>query len=89
MIERPSINEIEGLIARVERTRDTWRGNEGYARSLDIELHALRLLLCITRIEQEETDIAASLGAKHDRTDTDTTRVAASNHSSGGDRTPS
>lgn len=61
MIERPGINEIEGLIAHVERTRDSWLGSAAYARKMDIELHALHLLLCITRIEQEETDIAASL----------------------------
>ena len=61
MIERPTMSEIEGLIARVERTYSTWSGNPGYARGLEIELHALRLLLLVTRIENEEISIASSL----------------------------
>jgi hypothetical protein len=46
MIEPPpSVEEVEALIARIERIQVSWRGNVGYARSLDIELRALRLLL--------------------------------------------
>jgi len=66
MIERPTVNEIEGLIARVERTHDTWLGNPGYARGLEIELHALRLLLLVTRIENEEISIAEKLSGGAD-----------------------
>ena len=66
MIERPTMSEIEGLIARVERTHSTWLGNPGYARGLEIELHALRLLLLVTRIENEEISIARSLHGGED-----------------------
>jgi hypothetical protein len=62
MIERPTRIEIENVITRIQHTRDTWRGNPGYARFLDIELHALRLLLVTTRIMDEEADIVATLG---------------------------
>jgi hypothetical protein len=40
----PTVEEVDALIARIERIRATWSGNAGYARSLDIELWALRLL---------------------------------------------
>jgi hypothetical protein len=61
MIERPTISEIELRIATTQASRETWRSNPGYARNLDIDLHALRLLLIVTRIENEETNVAASL----------------------------
>lgn len=62
MIEKPTRLEIENLIARIETIREKWRGHPGYGRTLDVELHALRLLLLVTRIIEEETDIAATLG---------------------------
>lgn len=34
--------EIEAAIERICAYRATWKGNPGYARSLDVELHALR-----------------------------------------------
>jgi hypothetical protein len=61
MIERPSISEIENRIATIQASRDKWHSDPGYARNLDIELHALKLLLIVTRIENEETNVAASL----------------------------
>jgi hypothetical protein len=61
MIERPSISEIENIVAITQKQRDTWTANPGYARKLDIELHALRLLLIVTRIENEETNVGPSL----------------------------
>lgn len=60
MIERPTINEIQHIIAITQNQRDTWTANPGYARKLDVELHALKLLLMVTRIENEETNIAAA-----------------------------
>ncbi|MCA1452884.1 hypothetical protein I6F35_06565 [Bradyrhizobium sp. BRP22] len=62
MIERPTSREIENLIHRTQSIREKWMGNPGYARCLDIELHALRLLLFTTRITEEETNIVATLG---------------------------
>ena len=62
MIERPTISEIENRIATTQAIRDKWHSNPGYARNLDIDLHALKLLLIVTRIENEETNIAAALG---------------------------
>jgi hypothetical protein len=62
MIERPTTLEIENIITRIENIRAKWHGNPGYARSLDIELHALKLLLFTTRIIEEEAHIAATLG---------------------------
>jgi len=62
MTEKPTSREIENLIHLTQSIRDKWAGNPGYARCLDIELHALRLLLFLTMIVEEETNIAASLG---------------------------
>ncbi|MET4017772.1 hypothetical protein BSZ19_04835 [Bradyrhizobium japonicum] len=62
MINKPTSREIEDVIYHIQATRDRWQGNAGYARCLDIELHALRLLLFTTRIVEEEVDIAAHLG---------------------------
>jgi hypothetical protein len=59
--EKPTRQEIETLIARIQKTRDTWLGNAPYRRCLDIELHALRLLLVLTRIADEEESLAATL----------------------------
>lgn len=62
MIEKPTCREIENLIYRTQSIRDKWAGNPGYARFLDIELHALRLLLLFTtRIVEEEANIAATM----------------------------
>ena len=61
MIDRPTIEEIGNVLATVQRTRDTWHGQPAYARFLDIELHALKLLLIVTRIENEETNIAQTM----------------------------
>jgi hypothetical protein len=61
MIDKPTF-----LIYRTQSTRDKWRDDPGYprgvARCLDIELQALRLLLLVTRIVEEEVDIAATHG---------------------------
>lgn len=62
MIDRPTTHEIENLICRTQALRDTWSENAAYTRSLDIELHALRLLLFTTRIVENESEIAESLG---------------------------
>jgi hypothetical protein len=62
MIDRPTSHEIENLIYRTQSLRDTWTDNAAYTRSLDIELHALRLLLFTTRIVEGESEIALSLG---------------------------
>lgn len=62
MIEKPTSREIENVIHRIQATRDLWHSNPGYARFLDIELHALRLLLFTTLIVEEECEIAATLG---------------------------
>ena len=61
VIEKPTTREIENLIYRTQSIRDKWAGNPGYARCLDIELHALRLLLFTTRIVEEEANIAATM----------------------------
>lgn len=62
MIDKPTSHEIENLIYRTQALRDTWPDNPAYVRSLDIELHALRLLLFTTRIVENEHEIAADLG---------------------------
>jgi hypothetical protein len=62
MIERPTISEIENRIATIQASRDKWHSDPGYARNLDIELHALKLLLMVTRIENEEINIASKIG---------------------------
>ena len=61
VIEKPTTREIENLIYRTQSIRDKWAGNPGYVRCLDIELHALRLLLFTTRIVEEEANIAATM----------------------------
>lgn len=48
-----SIDEIEGVIATIERSREQWHGHPGYARFLDIELRALHWLRVCT-IESKE-----------------------------------
>jgi hypothetical protein len=62
MIEQPTFREIENLIYRTQSIRDRWHSNPAYARCLDIELHALRLLLIMTRLGEDEAAIAAHLG---------------------------
>ena len=63
-IDKPTSLEIENMIHRTQTIRDEWRGNPGYARCLDVELHALRLLLFTTLIAEEEENIAVRLGHK-------------------------
>jgi hypothetical protein len=41
----PTIEEIERIISRTQTIRERWKGDPGYQRVLDIELHALRRLL--------------------------------------------
>ena len=44
-IEPPlTVDEVEAMIARLEVTKSRWHANEGYIRTLDIEITALRLL---------------------------------------------
>jgi hypothetical protein len=66
MKDKPTLIEIENLITRTQSIRDKWSGNPGYARCLDIELHALRLLLFVTRIMEEEAHIADTHGGTAD-----------------------
>ncbi len=50
-----SIDEIKGVIATIERSRATWRGNEKYTRFLDIELAALRHYQWLHWMHNEES----------------------------------
>jgi hypothetical protein len=60
--DMPTPREIENVIHRIQAIRDLWHSNPGYARFLDIELRALRLLLLVTRITEEEAHLASHLG---------------------------
>jgi hypothetical protein len=42
---KPTVDEVEGLIARNEKVSALWKGNPDYYRGLQIEIFALRLLL--------------------------------------------
>jgi hypothetical protein len=83
MIERPTLKEIDERIAVLQQVRDRWEGNP-YCRALDIELHALRLLLLTTRIFEEETNIAKALGI-HGETDHGGDDANAAQHPASGD----
>ena len=43
-IDPPTVDEMEGVLARIERQRAMWHSDPGYARFLDIEIYALRHL---------------------------------------------
>ena len=61
MIEKPTTIEIDNVIYRLQSLRDQLHTSPAHVRCLDIELHALRLLMFITRIGDEETQIAAGV----------------------------
>jgi hypothetical protein len=88
MIEKPTTLEIENMIARLEVIKAKWKGDIGYVRHLDIELHALKLLLIVTRIGDEEAELARTLGMEEtddDVRNVDAARSAPSDHSPSGD----
>jgi hypothetical protein len=41
----PTREAIEARLRQVERIRETWKGNPGYAATLDLDIFALRLAL--------------------------------------------
>lgn len=40
MIERPTLAELNTRLDNLRRQRETWKGNAGYARTLDVEIWA-------------------------------------------------
>lgn len=40
----PTRDELDQRIAQTERQLSLWHGNEGYARTLEVEIYALRTL---------------------------------------------
>lgn len=54
--------EINDIITRLESSRETWKADPGYARCLDIELQALRLLKVMTIILEEDAELSNKLG---------------------------
>ena len=62
MNERPTVAEIEAVLVRAITIRERWQGNPGYARTLDIEVRALRLLLTMTKIAEDAGEDETNMG---------------------------
>lgn len=57
MTPPPTLEEVDGMIARFTVIREKWKGIAAYARLLDIELYSLRLLAArLAYTEQNEDE---------------------------------